>query len=179
MPKVDKPFPAALRIMFDFDQVLADTESLAHLRESRKWVQYRKLLRSLPPVSGVGPMLHAAADRGFTLAIVTHSPSFAPAMFVEKEEWPIDHIVGWHEFRRRKPDPRCLIVALDRAQANAHSSWYVGDLPSDIEAAKRAGVKSIGAGWAATDSVALRRAEPDHYVDTVAQLHDYICTLPV
>lgn len=126
--------------MFDFDQVLVDKASIAHLRTSRKWRQY-----SLPPIPGVTPLLRAA-DQGFTLAIVTQSPSFVPTLFAGKERRPIDHIVGWHDFRRRSPDPRCLLVALDRAQADAESSCYVGDLPSDMEAARRAGVQSIAAG---------------------------------
>lgn len=164
--------------MFEFDQVLVDKASIAHLRTSREWGQYRKRLRRLPPIPGVTPLLRAA-DQGFTLAIVTQSPSFVPTLFAGKERRPIDHIVGWHDFRRRSPDPRCLLVALDRAQADAESSCYVGDLPSDMEAARRAGVQSIAAGWAAADPIALRRSEPDHYFDTVDQLRDYVRNLQV
>ena len=108
------------------------------------------------------------------MAIVTQSPGFIPKLFVKKQNWPIKNIMGWHDFKRRKPDPHCLLVAMQRGNAKPSNSFHIGDLPSDTEASKRAGVKSIGAGWAVMDKDELRKSNPDYYFDTVAELHDFI-----
>ena len=161
-------------LLFDFDQVLVDTESYRHLRESRRWDQYRRLVSELDPCTGIDQLIHSAATLGHSMAIVTQSPGFVPKLFVKKQSWPIENVVGWHDFKRRKPNPRCLLVAMQRGDASPINSYHIGDLPSDAEASRRAGVKSIGAGWAALDKDALRRSKPDYYFDTVAELHDFI-----
>lgn len=111
------------------------------------------------------------------MAIVTQSPGFVPKLFVKKQDWPIQNIVGWHDYRRRKPNPLCLLVALEREGARPEDSYHIGDLPSDTEASRRAGIISIGAGWAAVDKEALRLSDPDYYFDTVTELGDFIATI--
>lgn len=46
----------------------------------------------------------------------------------------------------------------------------VGDLPSDVEAAQRAGAVSVAALWGASDAGALDRASPEHTCRTVGEL---------
>ena len=164
-------------LLFDFDQVLVDTESVAHLRRSHAWGQYRRAVRNLGPCKGINEAIQSASARGHILAIVTQSPGFVPKLFVEKENWPIDIIVGWHDYRRRKPDPLCLLVAMQRGRARPEDTYHIGDLATDTQASRKAGVISIGAGWAAVDSDALRKSQPDYYFDTVKQLHDFIDSL--
>ncbi|MDE2672361.1 MAG: HAD hydrolase-like protein [Bacteroidota bacterium] len=161
-------------LLFDFDQVLVDSEQFRHLRESRRWDQYRRLVSELDPCAGVDQLIHFTSSLGYQMAIVTQSPSFIPKLFVQKRNWPINNIVGWHDFKRPKPDPRCLQVAMQRGNAKPSDSYHIGDLPSDTEASRRAGVKSIGAGWAVSDKEALRRSKPDYYFNTVEELHDFI-----
>ncbi len=166
-------------LLFDFDQVLVDTSPIAYLRESRQWGQYKNQVGKLDPCSGIDRLILAASDRGHSLAIVTQSPGFVPELFVEKQGWPIENIVGWHDFKRRKPDPLCLLVAMQRVGANPDHSYHIGDLPSDTEASRRAGVNSIGAGWAAEDRKALRKSHPDYYFDKVKELQKFIATIEI
>ena len=164
-------------LLFDFDQVLVDTEPFRHLRESRKWDQYRRQVSELDPCKGIDQLIRSTQTLGYSVAIVTQSPGFVPKLFAKKQNWPIENIVGWHDFKRPKPDPHCLLVAMQRGNAKPSNSYHIGDLPSDTEASKRAGVKSIGAGWAAMDKDALHRSKPDYYFDTVAELNDFIKTV--
>ena len=161
-------------LLFDFDQVLVDTERYRHIRESRRWDQYWRLISELDPCKGIGQLIHSTQTLGYSMAIVTQSPGFVPKSFAKKQNWPIKNIVGWHDYKRRKPDPYCLQVAMQRSMAKPGDSFHIGDLPSDTEASRRAGVKSIGAGWAAADKKALRRSNPDYYFNTVEELHDFI-----
>ena len=48
---------------------------------------------------------------------------------------------------QRKPDPAPLLHACVLAGVDAGRSVYVGDDLRDIEAGKRAGMKTIAAGW--------------------------------
>ncbi|MCY4172049.1 MAG: HAD hydrolase-like protein [Bacteroidetes bacterium] len=164
-------------LLFDFDQVLVDTEPYRYLRESRKWGQYRHLMSELEPCGGIDRLIHSASSRGHSIAIVTQSPGFVPKLFAQKWSWPIDNIVGWHDYKIRKPDPLCLKVAMKRVNAQPSESFHIGDLPSDTEASKRAGVKSIGAGWACADRNALLKSQPDYYFDTVEDLYQFIVDL--
>ena len=164
----------AIMLLFDFDQVLVDTAPIAHLRKSRQWGQYRHLVNKLDPCTGVDQLLHYASDLGHSMAIVTQSPGFVPRLFVDKQGWPIQNIVGWHDYRRRKPDPQCLLVAMQREGAKPENSYHIGDLSSDTEASRRAGIVSVGAAWAAEDKEALRKSKPDYFFDTVAELRSFI-----
>ncbi len=164
-------------LLFDFDQVLVDTEPISYLRRARDWSTYRREVTKLHPCDGINALILTAAELGHMMAIVTQSPSFVPKIFVRKERWPIDIVVGWHDFRRRKPHPLCLQQAMKRAQAQPKACYHIGDLPADTAASKNAGVYSIGAGWAAIDPAALRRSQPDYYFETVEQLHRFISVL--
>lgn len=95
-------------------------------------------------------MIHSASSLGHSMAIVTQSPRFVPKLFVEKQSWPIDNIVGWHDYRVRKPNPLCLKVAMKRAHAKPSETVHIGDLSSDTEASRsrckinRSGLGSCG-----------------------------------
>ena len=164
-------------LLFDFDQVLVNTEPIAYLRKSRQWNQYKRLVSELNPCAGIDQLLRSASDQGHPLAIVTQNPGFVPKLFVKKQGWPIQNVVGWHDYRRRKPDPLCLLLAIQREGARPEDSYHIGDLPSDTEASRRAGIIPIGAGWAAVDKEALRNSAPDYYFDTVTELEDFITTI--
>lgn len=84
---------------------------------------------------------------------------------------------GWHDCRRRKPNPLCLLVAIQREGAKPEHSYHIGDLPSDTEASRRAGIISIGAEWAAVDKEALRKSDPDYFFDTDTELEAFIAKI--
>jgi len=131
-------------------------------------------VRDLDPCHGINDVIDCASSRGYSIAIVIHSPAFVPRLFVEKQAWPIDIIVGWHDFKRPKPDHLCLQIAMQCVNVNPTESLHIGDLPTDTGASKRAGVKSIGAGWACIDPQSLIKSNPDYYFSTVKELHNFI-----
>lgn len=47
----------------------------------------------------------------------------------------------------RKPKPKLLQDCLTQNRADSISSFFIGDSPSDLEAAKRAGVRFLGVCW--------------------------------
>jgi phosphoglycolate phosphatase-like HAD superfamily hydrolase len=57
----------------------------------------------------------------------------------------IDVVVAFEDSTEHKPHPRPLIQALDSLRATRGVG--VGDLPTDIEAARAAGLSAIGVSW--------------------------------
>ena len=158
-------------VIFDFDQTLVDTSSLASLRTARRWPEVNMRARSLSPYPGIAELLSDLAAWKQRLAIVTSSPSMIAEGFVSRYDWPIDTVVGYHQVSRRKPHPEGLLVALQRGEADMATSLHVGDRPEDTEASHRAGLLAIGAGWGSEDVAALRESHPDHLFMSVAKLH--------
>jgi phosphoglycolate phosphatase len=55
---------------------------------------------------------------------------------------------------------------------------YVGDMVHDIEAGKKAGVRSIAVTWGFHPREKLEKARPDHLIDTPNQLLEIIENIP-
>jgi phosphoglycolate phosphatase-like HAD superfamily hydrolase len=51
---------------------------------------------------------------------------------------------------------------------------YVGDSPSDIQAALAAGVEAIGVTWGVFDTAALAAEKPDILVHTIPELAEVL-----
>ncbi|MEV0223914.1 HAD-IA family hydrolase [Streptomyces sp. NPDC050704] len=56
-------------------------------------------------------------------------------------------VVGGDEIERPKPDPEGILRACALLRVPAHACVYVGDAPTDLEAARRAGAHAAAAGW--------------------------------
>ena len=122
---------------------------------------------------GVHELLIDLDARGQTLAIVTKSPDMVPRHFVERYRWPIGIVLGYHQVRRRKPDPEALLLAMRKAGAEPNGTYHVGDQPEDTEASRAAGVMAIGAGWGLADIGLLRASKPDHLFMSVRELREF------
>ena len=160
-------------VIFDFDQTMVDTSSLALLRTARKWSEVNRRARSLSPYPGITELLGELRAWDQSIAIVTTSPSMVAEGFAQRCHWPIDTVIGYHQVSLRKPDPEGLMVALEHCNAEASTSFHVGDRTEDTVASRRAGVVAIGAGWGSEDVGQLRESRPDHLFMTVAELRTY------
>jgi HAD superfamily hydrolase (TIGR01549 family) len=54
---------------------------------------------------------------------------------------------GGDEVRRAKPAPDGVVLTCRRLDVRPAAAAYVGDSPADMQAARAAGVRAIGAGW--------------------------------
>jgi pyrophosphatase PpaX len=88
---------------------------------------------------------------------------------------PIAHlfetVVGGDETKHHKPDPEPLLLALERLGAAPNDAAYVGDAPFDVQAAKAAGLYSVGVTWGGIHARQLLEDEsPDALVDSTEEL---------
>ena len=160
-------------VIFDFDLTLVDTGPVEALRAARKWGAIMARVPGLEVYEGVHELLSDLHARDQTLAIVTKSPDMVPKAFVERHGWPIDIVVGYHQVRRRKPDPEALLLAMRRAGANPADTFHVGDQPEDTEAARAANVMAIGAGWGLAETTPLEVSRPDRLFMSVGKLRKF------
>ena len=161
-------------IIFDFDLTLVDTEAVEALRTARRWRAVMDRVSELEVYDGVHELLADLHARGQMLAIVTKSPDMIPRFFLERHRWPIDIVVGYHQVKRRKPDPEALLLAMREAGAAPADTFHVGDQAEDTEASRAANVMALGAGWGLADTGALEASSPDRLFMSVGELREFL-----
>ena len=136
--------------------------------------EHRRVARTFP---GVETALGLLKARGIRLAVVTgrgpHSTAISLAQFglapyFESVE------TGAPEGAVK---PRCIQRVLERWGVPPDRVAYLGDVPSDVEAARTAGVRPLAAAWEErSDPAALRSLDPLVVFDTVPQFIRWIET---
>ncbi|MBK7721914.1 MAG: HAD family hydrolase [Austwickia sp.] len=104
--------------------------------------------RRQPPQPGAGELVQAMAAAGVPVCIVTNNAPACVTAFLQR--WPWGHLVrsvhGREPARpeRLKPNPAMLLDALAVTGVPADRAVMVGDSVSDVHAARRAQVASVG-----------------------------------
>jgi HAD superfamily hydrolase (TIGR01509 family) len=80
-----------------------------------------------------------------------------------------DHVQGTDGFPA-KPDPGVLLKSLDALGAKPADCLLVGDSPADMEAGRRAGIRTCAVTWGYGDPGELARWTPDFWADAPHQL---------
>lgn len=139
----------------------------------RFYASYRRLHRGQARVfPGVRPMLSTLWERGFRLGLVTNKGRRSTVITLD--EFGLRRffrtIVDGDQVERPKPAPDSILRALAELGALAPDAAYVGDMPSDLAAARAAGVAGWRAAWSrpgdtaeAWDLVARRPEDVVHH----------------
>ena len=80
-----------------------------------------------------------------------------------------DHVQGTDGFPA-KPEPDVIHRSLEGLGAAADQCLFIGDSPADMEAGRRAGVKTCAVRWGYGDWEEMARFEPDFWADDPADL---------
>lgn len=127
------------------------------------------------PFPGVVEMLTALQVRGVKLALVTGKGQGSADITLERLSLTsyFEHIEVGSPLGPRKSE--AIAEILTRWDMEPTSAIYVGDAPSDIPSARRAGTYAIAAAWAATAEPDLLRAEnPDALFLTLADFEAWL-----
>jgi HAD superfamily hydrolase (TIGR01509 family) len=134
----------------------ADEASGRLIADRRHKIFEQNYLPLLHPQPGAHHLLMLLKERGIR-AVVSSSAEeaeLAPLLQVAGAEGLVEHAVSKDEAGRSKPDADGIQVALDHLGLPASEVLMIGDTPYDIEAAARAGVKTIAfrcGGWSEQD----------------------------
>lgn len=109
-------------------------------------LDYRPFLPKLRPVPELFETLSWLRSR-YRTAMATNRGGTIP-MLVEHfslETW-FDVVVGIHDVPRPKPAPDMLLHCLEQLGVDPGAALYVGDSPTDLEAARAAGIEFVAVG---------------------------------
>jgi phosphoglycolate phosphatase len=118
---------------------------LAELARAR----YRtRPLRHTRPYPGVSALVEQLSTAGLPLGVLSNKPHEL-TLRVVRAFWPdsFDAIQGYVEEDLRKPNPAYALRLCEQLETPPPETWLIGDTPTDIETARRAGAVSVGVTW--------------------------------
>ncbi len=145
----DNFLPQLANINAESEQGKAISETRSQILKSK----YMPHLQGFPQVKELLTRLH---DDGYQLVVATSAkPDEAEALLaLTGARELIEQIATTEDAKNSKPDPDILHAALQKCGLSADAVVLLGDTPYDVEAAQKAGIRSIGVrsgGWTAPD----------------------------
>jgi HAD superfamily hydrolase (TIGR01549 family) len=149
--------------MFDMDAAM-----LAQVRDTARETDYGPFLSLMEPVPGLHDTL-ATLKRSYRLAMASNRGRTVHQVLRHFAlDGYLEHAVGARDVPRPKPHPDMLEECVARLGVRADQTVYVGDAPSDMEAARSAGLHFVAIGaheWAAQHIPELRALPA--YLETI------------
>ena len=87
---------------------------------------------------------------------------------------PFNVIIGGEDVSEHKPDPKCLLLAIEKLNIPSSKLLYVGDTVTDAETAKRAGISFIAVLSGTTPSNAFLNYNPYGIIKNISKLQSLI-----
>ncbi|QZY47993.1 HAD family hydrolase [Mycolicibacterium austroafricanum] len=133
---------------------------------------YRETASLLAPLPGARDLLRRVAGLGLQVVLATSAPEDELRMLREVLDCDdaVAAVTSSQDVDTAKPQPDIVAVALDRAGVTADDAVFVGDAVWDCEAARRAGVPSIGVLSGGVSRAELREAGARDVFEDAAEL---------
>lgn len=135
---------------------------------------YDQCIQNVRAYEGIPNLLKILHENDFVMGVATNAPSiFAKRML---NHLGMDSffqlIIGADEVDTPKPHPQMLHRHLEHYdyRSGTDYAWMIGDNSKDMEAASRAGIVGIFAGWGFSPN-----GKGDYFVATPESLLDIIC----
>lgn len=139
--------------------------------EERLTQEEMRATSSAMPTAYADPLIRTWSAVGSRLAIATNnSPRVVRTYLADRGLVPCftPHIYGrTQDLHLLKPDPHCLIRALNGLGAAPSAALMIGDTPTDLEAADGAGVPFLGYARNENKEKELRKAGAEHVVGSM------------
>lgn len=158
-------------VIFDLDDTLVDTALLRPFRDRRDWSGAKRSVARSTLYEGIAATLNELAANGVPFALVTNSPSNYAENVLQHHGIRIPNRVCFHDSSVRKPHPRPVVLAMEKAGIDVEGSIGVGDSMDDCSAYRAAGLVSLGAGWS---SALDRGAQWNEIIQAPLQLLEWV-----
>jgi phosphoglycolate phosphatase len=124
------------------------------------------------PYEGIAPLLSELASTGIPLFVATNKPFFASTRIVNKQGWHcFDAILSPDSFSGERLAKASLLMRTAQARGYCpEKCLMIGDLPEDVEAARKAGFKCVAVLWGYGDGVALSQCGADWVMSDPSEL---------
>jgi phosphoglycolate phosphatase len=155
------------------DAVLPVLDQYLHIYQTRADEVMASLTTMLPGAADTVRRLHAD---GVRLAIVSQKLRYRIEDVLRREHLLdlFGAVLGGEDLPDFKPDPRGLLLALEKLQTSPAASLYAGDTVIDAETSRRAGVRFVALLTGSTSGEALKEYRPVAVLPTVAALADLL-----
>lgn len=137
---------------------------------------HREHDRMLKLYDGILHLLDGLLNAGVRLGLVTSKSRYTTQMAFDLTgiESYFDATVCADESAGNKPSPEPILACLEQLGVAPADAAYVGDSPSDIQAARAARVQAIGVTWGVFDAATLEAEKPDTLVHTIPELAEVL-----
>ncbi|MFD4832661.1 HAD family hydrolase [Streptomyces uncialis] len=139
--------------------------------EERLTQEESRAAASARPTAWADPLIRTWSAVGARLAVTTNNSPRVVREYLEGRgltDCFAPHVYGrTRELRLLKPDPHCLIRALNAMGAAPSAALMIGDTPSDLLAARKAGVPFLGYARNDRKRQVLSEAGADLVVDSL------------
>jgi pyrophosphatase PpaX len=131
--------------------------------------KHDELVKEFPHVKSVMAEMHA---KGIRIGIVTSKIRKTTLMGLKLcglHDY-VSSIVTVDDVTKPKPDPEGIFLAMKELDGKLGETIMVGDSHYDIDAAKNAGVISVGVSWSWKGRSYLEAFNPDHLINDMNEL---------
>jgi len=137
---------------------------------------HREHDRMLTLYEGIEDLLHRLRKAGVKVGLVTSKSRFTTQMAFDLTgiETYFAATICAGEASGNKPDPDPILACLAQLGVAPSMAAYVGDSPSDIQAALAANVTAIAVTWGVFTEQRLAAEKPDMLVHTIPVLTEYL-----
>ena len=128
-----------------------------------------EMVKEFPYVKEV---LNELANSGATLGVVTTKMLITVEMGLKLFDLDrlMSTVITYEDTELHKPAPDPILLAMERLNAKPETTLMVGDSQYDIEAAKNAGITSIGVAWSVKGPDFLNEYNPDYIIEDFREL---------
>jgi phosphoglycolate phosphatase-like HAD superfamily hydrolase len=159
-------------ILIDLDQTLIDSQAALPFRKARNWSATYERIPLLLPYPGIPELLKELKEMDVPICVITSAPESYCKRVIRHWNWNINATVCYHDTCYHKPHPEPILKGLDRLGLDATNVIAIGDAATDIQAAKAAGVFSVGALWGSLEKERLQASKPDIICRSVSDLRN-------
>jgi phosphoglycolate phosphatase len=152
------------------EKVLGDRKSRLSNIVSKRFLDY--YTKHIIDYSSPYPRVRETLEKlnGYKKAVISNKREYLSRMLLDKLDLLkyFDLVVGSDTTSERKPSPVPVIYAITKLSAGSHESVMVGDSNYDIEAGKKAGLKTIAVTYGYKEREHLVNA--DQIIDSLQDL---------
>jgi HAD superfamily hydrolase (TIGR01662 family) len=170
-------YPVPQIILQSYDLLQVDfLEGLSFFKKLRIAVflfnQFNEYREDSTIFKGIDEIIEELSDEDIKLAILTNNKSVYAEEVLErfnlKEYFPT--IIGFNDVSNNKPDPEGILKILEKWEVPPKEAIFIGDMTTDIQAGKAAGVTTISFTSGLAEKEKLLEEKPDYLVESTDEL---------
>lgn len=157
-------------IIFDLDQTLVNSSIAESYRKNRDWQKVYSSIPLFKLYDGFHDAFSFIKDRKIKVCIVSNSPRPYIQKVINHFSIPCDDIVGYHDVKKRKPDPEAMNKALANLNLDKKDVISFGDQVNDIIASNLAGIESVACLWGVTEPISFSNNKPTYVLKSPREI---------